>query len=189
MRPDDRIISLVGAGVLGAMLSLAFMSAAVAQGEEYPPSTGDLEASLAAHLDLSGGGFAGGSAVTLSLVDQVTGEVHDLGSLMSDESGSVSGTVTLPADLPPGAYAIAATGVTGDGTQRVLSAAIEIAGPNGSVQSEGSSSSVLLWIVIVLEAIALGAVWWWGFIGRRSAQTADASDASTGGEEVEQHGA
>ena len=175
MRRGDRTIALVGAGLVGAMLSVAFMGAAVAQGEEYPPSTGELEASLASHLDVSGGGFAGGSAVTLSLVDQATGEVHDLGPLMSDDSGALSGTVTLPADLPSGVYTIAATGVTGDGTQRVLSAIIDIAETNGSVPAEGSSSSVLLWIVIILEAIALGAVWWWGFTGRRG--------------EVEQNGA
>jgi hypothetical protein len=164
------------------------MSAAVARGGEYPPSTGDLETSIAAHVELSGAGFAGGSAVILSLVDQVTGEVHDLGSLMTDESGSISGTVTVPAELPPGVYTMAATGVTGDGTQLVLSAAIEIVGVNGSVQAEGSSSTGVLWIVIVLEAIALGAMWWWGFTGRRSADTGDASDAEPRGEEVEEDG-
>ncbi|MFK4729758.1 putative Ig domain-containing protein [Agromyces mediolanus] len=69
-------------------------------------------------LTVSGEGFLPGARIALGVYSTLT----PLGSAVADASGAFSAEVTIPATLPAGEHALAASGVGADGSARLLAA-------------------------------------------------------------------
>jgi len=155
-----------GLGSMAALALLAVMGGAAAQ--EYGESHGTLV--VRQSLEVSGDGFSADSAVKMQLTDPDTGEVTDLGTLTSDGGGGLTGSITLPDGLTPGAYTLSATGVTPTGTTRVLSAGVQIPGVGAEPVPVQPSAGIPLWLLVllpVLGLLAVGGAYWWLAIRRR----------------------
>jgi hypothetical protein len=157
-------------------------AAATATAEEYGGSTGDLTASRSRVFAVSGDGFAPGSVVMVSLRDEATGAETDLGALQTDANGAVVGSVTLPDGLTPGRYTLSTTGVTADGTTRVLSAQVDLSDESADCGCSGASP--LLWVLVALAALAVVGAGWCIFGRRRDHLAGDADAAVPGGDAV-----
>lgn len=133
-----------GAGLLTVVMALTF-SVTPAFGQEYPVMDGKLEVSdpgssggdgvveSGDKIKISGSGYASGTEVTITL--------HStpmfLGAMTASGAGAINGSVTIPADAPPGEHTIKATGPTAGGGILVLSRSVTIVGET----SESGSSA------------------------------------------------
>jgi len=155
--------------VLASMIVLGILAgASTAVAQEYGESRGSL--GVKHYVEVSGSGFSANSAVKMKLVNDDTGETTDLGTLTSDDSGELAGSVALPEGLAPGAYTLTVTGVTDDGVTRVLSAGlgspVVAAGEEGPGGPLGGMS---VWLIAGLSVLALalaGDGWRWIANGR-----------------------
>jgi len=178
-----------GLGSAVALTVLTAMTGAAAQ--EYGESHGTLV--VRQSLEVSGEGFTANSAVKMQLRAPGTGETTDLGTLTSDGGGGMTGSITLPDGLTPGAYTLTATGVTPEGTTRVLSASVEIPGVGAELAPVQPSAGMPAWLLALLPLLGLLAVGgggWWFAIGRRrrhaepaaaAGPSEDAASADSGG--------
>jgi len=121
MRREARVSAR--AVVFGTVIVVGILAgASTAVAQEYGESRGSL--GVGHRLEVSGSGFSANSAVRIELVNDDTGETTDLGTVTSDGTGTLAGSVALPEGLAPAMYTLTATGVTGDGVTRVLSVAL-----------------------------------------------------------------
>jgi hypothetical protein len=103
-------------------LAVGFLSLApAASAQEYATETGPLEldVTVTVTLTIAGEGFVANSIVYVTA--SADGVEIDLGTLPTDDQGRFFGEVSLPQDLDPGSFVIAATGVTAQGATLVLS--------------------------------------------------------------------
>ncbi len=132
-----------------AVLLLVWVTAPMAFAqEEYAGETGDLEdVEMTIIVSFFGDGFAAGSTVLLTLTSVDTEEEIDLGMVGADADGAIFEPVTLPPNLEPGLYILAATGVTEDSATRVLTAEVWIVGdvakelPDASTTTSSTSEA------------------------------------------------
>jgi methionine-rich copper-binding protein CopC len=113
---------LISAALFAAVLLLV----APAHAQEYATEYDDLALTTTVTItfELSGEGFVADSVV---YVTATAGEVVlELGTIPTDDQGRFFGIITLPEDLEPGAYLIAATGVTPNGATRVLTSQVGV---------------------------------------------------------------
>ncbi len=120
----------------GALLVVGMQAPALAV---YPPSGCALTVSATSvaaggNVTGSGCGLAGGSPVTIPI--ESTPQV--LGTVVTDSAGAFSKTVTIPANLAPGAHTLKATGTDPSGAPLVLSASLTVA----AASTPGSGTSV-----------------------------------------------
>jgi hypothetical protein len=116
------IFALVGVCLASVVLALAPAAGA----QNYEQETGDLDLTLSFVITIAGDGFVPGSVVYVTITPQNEIEGVDLGTIDVGANGAFSGTITLPDDLPEGAYVVATTGVTPDGATRVLSTGLTL---------------------------------------------------------------
>ena len=155
--------------VLASMIALGILAgASTAVAQEYGESRGSL--GVKHYVEVSGSGFSANSAVKMELVNDNTGETTALGTVMSDDTGTLAGSVALPEGLAPGAYTLTVTGVTDDGVTRVLSAGLGspaiVAGEEGPGGPLGGMS---VWLIAGLAVLALALAadaWRWIANGR-----------------------
>ncbi len=132
----EREVSFARAAATGivcaATLTFAGLSPAVAQ--DYPSTTGDLSViegmpdnmvKAGETLTLSGGGFAPGALVTLTITDPSTGAFAVLGTVTADATGSFSTDVTVPNVGNGGMYQLSATGDGPAGGTNTLTANVD----------------------------------------------------------------
>ena len=151
------------------VLSFLFLlpTAAVAQ---YPPTVADLVIDKTVvepgeSIRVSGGGFCPGTQVTVSLVltGSTTGSPRALGTFTTDSSGNFVGSVTIPADTPPGSYRLESTGQSADcRATRVLSANFSVRAEQAAVargpRATGAVTGIeaLPWLIGGLAVVGLG---------------------------------
>ena len=107
----------------------------------YAPSSGtatvtDSTVTPGQTVTVSGGGFASGSTVTISLNPGGTA----LGSDTAGADCSFSAAVTIPTSVLAGSYTIQASGTDPSGNARVLSAAVTV-GAAGGLPTTGSNNT------------------------------------------------
>jgi len=127
-----------------------------APGTVYPPTdcsalTSSNAIGLGGRLSVSGGGFQPATAVTVELHSTVV----KLGTLTSDSSGSADGAVSIPDSIPVGTHDLDLTGVNPDGTERLLSATVQINALSQTGSSMSSGFGVLFWIVLGVVVLGL----------------------------------
>lgn len=75
---------------------------------------------------VTGAGFAPGQTVVVS----VASTPRALATAVADESGTVTATVRVPENLPPGDHTLFASGFTPDGALQVIGRPIDVSGPS-----------------------------------------------------------
>lgn len=145
--------------IMLAVLLAALLPVAPAAGQQYPPAEGDLIVAgtvvkAGDPFPVSGDGFCPGATVTVTLQRaDGTGTPRTLGTFTVDAQGRFSGSVTIPADTPPGTYDLRAAGQSSSCSveTRVLGARIEIEA--GLARTGGD---VLSWLLWAGASVALG---------------------------------
>lgn len=114
---------LVTAGILTFLIALS-MLVGVSSSNAYPVQPGPLPVASGTltpggTVTLAGGGFAPGAAVSIYVYSTPT----LLARTAANATGSITVTVTIPADLPPGSHTLQATGpAAGGGTTDLTTA-------------------------------------------------------------------
>lgn len=145
-----------GLVALGLAIGIGASGGAVAFADSTPVVTGALSTSVGqvaagSVVRVSGGGFAPGAAVTVTLQPNVT----TLGTFQASPSGLFAGSVEIPAATAPGTHTIDATGPGAEGGDLVLSKTITVLGAGStSLPLTGADSVALL--LIGGTAIAAG---------------------------------
>lgn len=157
-RPRRRVV--VTATLLAAVAA-ALPPVALAQ---YPVDSGTLGASSSeispgGTVDVSGGGFAPGSAVSIIFrSDPIL-----LKTVSADSTGRIDTDVAIPRSASPGSHTLEARGRAAGGGTLVLTRTIEVLGAQAGGHPETGLS--LLWLVAGgLAAVAVGATLL--FVGR-----------------------
>jgi hypothetical protein len=101
-------------------------------------------------VTVTGSGYPPNSEVTITLTGGIV-----LGTVTTDDTGSFSVDVVIPADLEPGEYSIGCTGVSGEtiGTDVTVVGAAVV-----GTAFTGSSVNVPLWTVLIAILLGTGLV-------------------------------
>jgi LPXTG-motif cell wall-anchored protein len=167
IRPFDRRTPRLGRSRLLAVLAAAALTTGLGAIVEspaalaYPFSQGSLgvadahgPASASTQgdtLTLSGGGFAPGATVTIT----IESTPRLLRTVATDGSGSFQTTVVVPADMPPGAHTLKASGASPSGGLIVLAKALQI-GASDAVPLPSTGAQISVSVVIGAGLVAVG---------------------------------
>jgi hypothetical protein len=99
-------------------------------------------------VTVSGGGFAPGSSVALTL----RSDPVSLGTTRADANGAISTRVTIPAGTSQGQHRIFATGVTASGAPRILEVAVTVRG--SQLPRTGTSVPAELLVSLLAAGVA-----------------------------------
>jgi len=153
------LCALAAAFACVALLGAADPSAAdcnpYATGIVYPPVS--CQALVNTNTIAEGGKLGVGGAgfkPTTSVLVELHSSIISLGTLTSDSTGAVSGSVAIPDAVPVGTHDLDLDGVNADGTMRRLSATVDIS----AVAKSGSASSgpgAVFWTVVGLISAAV----------------------------------
>jgi LPXTG-motif cell wall-anchored protein len=128
------------------------------------PTLSETTVSPGASITFSGGGFASGSKITIS----VTPGPVVLGSTTADADGNFSVVVTLPTNISTGAHRLEATGVDLDGNPLTVSLEFTVVAagataavtPSGSLPYTGSDAGRIA--LVGAAAVLVGGAGVWG---------------------------
>jgi hypothetical protein len=136
--------------------------------EDYPPTGGapgvsDSTPAPGEDIVISGGGFAPGSTVTITIaagggLTLAEGDVVVSGTAVADASGNFSIRLQVPPGTPAGDYAVVASGIGPDGEPVALRSTVTVVAAGaggGGLPFTGSNSGVALWVAFAV--VALGA--------------------------------
>lgn len=135
-----RSLSSVTGRVAALVAALVVLVGAPVLAQGYPPASETLSVSTSAALPgqpviVSGSGYAPGTTVTITF--ESTPRV--VGVVQADASGRFTAEVVVPPDATPGMHTLRATGLGEDGGPRVISAAIMVMAPAGTVGGGGAA--------------------------------------------------
>lgn len=108
-------------------------------------------------ISVAGTGFRPNTQVTLTLFSDPV----SLGTLTSNASGAISGSVSIPAATPTGAHKVEAKGANAAGNgNHLLRADLTVRAGSGSIPRTGGSSDFLLPVGIAVVSLGILAFAW-----------------------------